>query len=61
MALDRFDAWWSGLRYVRRSAVLRLLATVPVFSYAITLVLMEHQSKAIAQRLVRYLERNTAS
>ncbi|APA89647.1 hypothetical protein BJG93_29625 (plasmid) [Paraburkholderia sprentiae WSM5005] len=60
MALDRFDAWWGGLRYVRRSAVLRLPATVLVFSYAIALMLMEHQSKAITQRLVRYLERNTA-
>jgi signal transduction histidine kinase/CheY-like chemotaxis protein len=39
MALDRFDAWWSGLRYVRRSVVLRLLGTVLAFSCAITLIL----------------------
>ncbi len=39
MVLDRFDAWWSGLRYVRRSVVLRLLGTVLVFSCAITLIL----------------------
>ncbi|MPW22211.1 response regulator [Paraburkholderia sp. CNPSo 3157] len=39
MALDSFDAWWSGLRYVRRSVVLRLLATVLAFSCAITLIL----------------------
>ncbi|MEM5439409.1 hypothetical protein [Paraburkholderia diazotrophica] len=39
MVLYRFDAWWSGLRYVRRSVVLRLLGTVIVFSCAITLIL----------------------
>ena len=39
MGLDRFDAWWSGLRYVRRSVVLRLLGTVLAFSCAITLIL----------------------
>ncbi|MBN3753109.1 response regulator [Paraburkholderia sp. Tr-20389] len=39
MALDRFDAWWSGFRYVRRSVVLRLLGTVLAFSCAITLIL----------------------
>ncbi|ACC75588.1 ATP-binding protein [Paraburkholderia phymatum] len=39
MALDRFDAWWSGFRYVRRSVMLRLLGTVLAFSCAITLIL----------------------
>jgi signal transduction histidine kinase/DNA-binding NarL/FixJ family response regulator len=39
MNLDRFDAWWSGLRHVRHSVMLRLLATVLAFSCVITLIL----------------------
>lgn len=38
MALDRFDARWNGFRYVWRSVMLRLLATVLAFSCAITLI-----------------------
>ncbi|HEX7907538.1 MAG TPA: ATP-binding protein [Paraburkholderia sp.] len=60
MALDRFDAGWDGLRDVRRSVVLRLLATVLVFSCAITLILTalqlyrdyEHGIEQIQNRLV---------
>lgn len=60
MAFDRLDAGWGGLRDARRSVVLRLLATVLVFSCAITLVLTalqlyrdyEHGIEQIQNRLV---------
>jgi signal transduction histidine kinase len=60
MALDRLDAGWGGLRDVRRSVVLRLLATVLAFSCAITLILTalqlyrdyEHGIEQIQNRLV---------
>jgi signal transduction histidine kinase/CheY-like chemotaxis protein len=60
MALDRLDAGWNGLRDVRRSVVLRLLATVLAFSCAITLILTalqlhrdyQHGIEQIQNRLV---------
>ncbi|BEU27321.1 ATP-binding protein [Paraburkholderia sp. 22B1P] len=56
MALDRFDAGWSGLRYVRRSVVLRLLGTVLAFSCAITLILTAVQLYRDYQRGVEQIQ-----
>src|SRR5580692_11157417 len=39
MALNTFGAWWSSLNRFRHSVVLRLLATVFLFSCVVTLLL----------------------
>ncbi|MBN3759613.1 ATP-binding protein [Burkholderia sp. Ac-20365] len=56
MALDRFDAGFCGLRYVRRSVVLRLLATVLAFSCAIALILTALQLYRDYQRGVEQIQ-----
>jgi hypothetical protein len=67
MALDIFDAGWSGLRFVRRSAALRLLATVLVrdaryrWSGKVAASAGDRVVPHILQLAERYLEGNTAS
>jgi hypothetical protein len=67
MALDIFDAWWSGLRYARRNAALRLLVTVLVRdaryrrSGKVAAFAGDDAVPDILQLAGRYLEGNTAS
>jgi hypothetical protein len=61
MALNTFGAWWSSLNRFRHSVVLRLLATVFLFSCVVTLLLTALQLYRDYDRGIERVQNRLAS